>query len=101
MEKVENLQAFGLRTIAKRIQGRTARLLMAAAINQFGGLSVTALRRPVNQCDLLESAGWIPLPSLAVGKHSDTFKQGFIVFALYVVDVESESSDLPIHLVRG
>jgi hypothetical protein len=99
-KEIEHLQAFDLRAITQRVKGRAADFLVAATIEYLDGLPVTTLRGPVNQCDLFKSAGWIPLPTLALGKHPDAFKKGLVVFAFHVVGLEGEPPNLPIHLIK-
>lgn len=74
---------------------------MATAVEPLGGLPITALRGPTQQGDLFESAGLVPLPPAAVGKHFDALKSSLVIFTNYVVGLEGKPPDFPIHLVKA
>jgi hypothetical protein len=70
-------------------------------IKHLDGLPITALCRPVNQCDLFKSAGWIPLSAFVRREQTDPCKKGLVVFGFHVVGLEGESPNLAIHLIKA
>lgn len=74
---------------------------MAAAVESMGGLSVTPLRSSTQQGDFFESAGLVPLPSVAGRKQLDTLKSSLVIFTFHIVGLEDPSPDLPIDLVKA